>query len=216
MKKTIIFLLTVFAVSVCVNATVVKSYTTEEISKKSDAIVIGDCIEKDAKWVGKHIETTVTIQVQKNIKGDMGKEIKITQLGGEIKKPIPIIQAVPGMTSFSKGEKVLLFLGKPDEQKNAKYLSNNTKSKVKSSIPSSPYVLGLSQGKYSIVIDPKTGEQKVSKNNVMSDRFVETENMKKTVSGKGKTVEETVAPLDYSQLQSLGSLVKEIEKYITK
>lgn len=207
------------------HATLMKVLKTKDLVKQADAIVIGECIEKETKWVAKHMETTITVKVDEYVKGDMGGEIKITQLGGEVDKPVPLIQSIPGMASFGVGEKVLLFIASPPPEMAAKTTDPDLpKRNPKSLIAGSAYIVGWHQGKYTVLTDPKTGEQKVGKRNISGTRVLPTKSLKKRMysknvitTGQGaQTVEEIVLPIDYSKMKSLESFKKEIKKYLAE
>ena len=125
-------------------AILMKVYNTKQLTNESDAIVIGECVKKQTKWVGKHFETTITIKAKEYLKGDMGKEIKITQPGGEVTKPIPLVQAVPGMPYFKDGENVLLFIKKVDKKRIDKMNNpDGPERNPNSLVATSPYVFDV-------------------------------------------------------------------------
>lgn len=138
-------------------STTMNSYTNEEIASQSDEIIIGECVKKQSKWVGGHIETTINIKVSEVLKGTRkaGDNLEITQAGGELKNP-PIGQYIPMMPHFYEGEKSLLFLSSkhPKKPKNTKQTKNPN-----SKLQTSPYVVGMYQGKFTIVEDTKSGKK---------------------------------------------------------
>ncbi len=80
----------------------------------------------------KEIYTYITLSVLESVKGAKGEKfITIRQLGGTVGN---LISVVPGMPSFKTGEEVVVFLSAKDQ---AGY----------------PWVMGLQQGKYSVVMD---------------------------------------------------------------
>ena len=121
-------------------ATTVQKLSLQDLARKSDAIVVGEVEQTVSRWddQGKEIYTYVTVRVtdqvkgRKNQKGQKGPEtLTLRQLGGQVDK---IASVVPGMPEFRKGEEVVLFLSQKDA---AGY----------------PWVVGLQQGKYSVVTD---------------------------------------------------------------
>jgi len=115
-------------------ATTVQKFTIQELAKKSDAIVMAKVEDQSSRQdaSNKEIYTYITVSVLESVKGAKGeKSITIRQLGGSVGN---LISAVPGMPSFKNGEEVVLFLSAKDR---AGY----------------PWVMGLQQGKYSIVTD---------------------------------------------------------------
>jgi hypothetical protein len=116
------------------SATTVQKFSVRELAQKSDAIVMAKVEDQSSRQdpTNKEIYTYITISVTESIKGAKGeKSITIRQLGGSVGN---IISAVPGMPTFKNGEEVVLFLSAKDR---AGY----------------PWVMGLQQGKYSIVTD---------------------------------------------------------------
>jgi len=116
------------------SATTVQKFTLKELATKSNAIVMARVEDQSSRQDAgnKEIYTYITVSVLESVKGAKGeKTITIRQLGGSVGN---LISAVPGMPSFKAGEEVVLFLSAKDR---AGY----------------PWVMGLQQGKYSIVTD---------------------------------------------------------------
>ena len=116
------------------SATTVQKFTIRELAAKSDAIVTAKVEDQSSRQdaSNKEIYTYITVSVLQSVKGAQGeKTITIRQLGGSVGN---LISVVPGMPSFKNGEEVVLFLSAKDR---AGY----------------PWVMGLQQGKYSIVTD---------------------------------------------------------------
>ena len=115
-------------------ATTVQKFTMKELTAKSDAIVMAKVVDQSSRQdaTNKEIYTYITISVTESVKGAKGeKSITIRQLGGTVGN---LISVVPGRPTFKTGEEVVLFLSPKDQ---AGY----------------PWVMGLQQGKYSIVTD---------------------------------------------------------------
>ena len=116
------------------SATTVQKFSVRELAQKSDAIVMAKVEDQSSRQdpANKEIYTYITISVTESIKGAKGeKSITFRQLGGSVGN---LISAVPGMPSFKNGEEVVLFLSAKDRAGYA-------------------WVMGLQQGKYSIVTD---------------------------------------------------------------
>jgi hypothetical protein len=116
------------------SATTVQKFTMQELSKKSDAIVMAKVEDQSSRQdaSNKEIYTYITLSVLESVKGAKGeKTMTIRQLGGSVGN---LISVVPGMPNFKNGEEVVLFLSAKDRE-------------------GYPWVMGLQQGKYSIVTD---------------------------------------------------------------
>ncbi len=129
-------------------ATTVQKFTVKELAKKSESIVLARVEDEASRWDEgrKEIYTYITLRVLESVKGEKAQAatkgnkgiqdeavITIRQLGGTVDK---IISHVPGMPSFRKGEEVVVFLSAKDRT-------------------GYPSVMGLQQGKYSVITDEK-------------------------------------------------------------
>jgi len=145
-------------------ATTVQKLTLQELTKKSESIVMARVDDAVSSWDAGHREiySYYTLRVLQPVKGSKGATtITLRQLGGTVGT---IASVVPGMPSFRKGEEVVLFLTQKDA---AGY----------------PWVMGLQQGKYSIV----TGKDGVK---MVRNDLAGTELLSKS----GGRVESTTAP----------------------
>lgn len=159
--------------------------SNEELAKKADEIVIGRV--KDISYVfdekQKTPYTITTIAVERWIKGESKeREIKVRQLGGRFKEQQLFIT---GDARLNQDEKVLLFLTKGEEFR---------------------FILALSQAKFSVIKDEKTGEEKVVRDisQLGLGRF----------DNDGKLVIEKAIEKDPPLL--LKDFIKEIETYLKK
>jgi hypothetical protein len=112
-------------------ATTVQKLSLQELTKKSESIIMARVDDAYSSWDAAHKEiyTYFTLRVLQPVKGSKGATtITLRQLGGTVDN---IASIVPGMPSFRKGEEVVVFLTQKDA---AGY----------------PWVMGLQQGKYSI------------------------------------------------------------------
>lgn len=122
-------------------ATSVVKMSLRDLAKNSESIVLARVEDSSARYeANKEIYTYITLRVLDPVKGmkaEHGKNavpdqmITIRQIGGIVAN---IASVVPGMPKFTKGEEVVVFLSKKDS---AGY----------------PWVMGLQQGKYSVVTD---------------------------------------------------------------
>ncbi len=145
-------------------ATSVLKFSLQELTKKSDSIVMARVDDAVSSWDAAHKEiyTFYTLSVLQPVKGNKGTTtITLRQLGGTVDNAASI---VPGMPSFKKGEEVVLFLTQKDA---AGY----------------PWVMGLQQGKYSIT----TGKNGVK---MVRNDLVGTE----LLTQSGQHVDATTAP----------------------
>jgi hypothetical protein len=113
-------------------ATTVQKLTLQELTKKSESIVMARVDDAVSSWDAAHKEiyTYFTLSVLQPVKGSKGATtIMLRQIGGTVGN---IASVVPGMPSFRKGEEVVVFLTQKDA---AGY----------------PWVMGLQQGKYSVM-----------------------------------------------------------------
>lgn len=116
-------------------ATTVQKFSLQDLTKKSEAIVMAKVEDAYAvREANGEVYTYVTLRVTDSVKGMKGATtVTVRQLGGRVDN---IESIVPGMPSFRKDEEVVLFLTARD---GAGY----------------PWVMGLQQGKYTVVTDEK-------------------------------------------------------------
>ena len=113
-------------------ATTVQRLTLQDLTKKSAGIVMARVEDASSSWDAAHREiySFYTLRVLEPVKGMKGQTIvTLRQAGGTVDNTASV---VPGMPSFRRGEEVVVFLTQNDA---AGY----------------PWVMGLQQGKYSIV-----------------------------------------------------------------
>jgi len=109
-------------------ATTVERVTIEDLAKKARSIVQGKVRGARTYWSanGKVILTTYTIDVEEAIKGQPGRTVELTTLGGQIGD---VTLYVAGMPAFHSGERAIVFV-----EQSGSY----------------SVVSGLSQGKFTI------------------------------------------------------------------
>ncbi len=112
----------------------------EELTDTSQSIIVGTVTDIRSQWNKERtaIYTHVTISVEEQVKGtSYPREVTIRQPGGKVGD---IRMKVSDMPTFKKGEEVVVFL---EMEKGKEVLR----------------VTGMMQGKFSVKIDPTTGEK---------------------------------------------------------
>lgn len=100
------------------------------LSQNADEILIGTAGASTSRWINGKIFTDTAVVPSQMIAGETAETIVLTHLGGVVHEPYPLALVVPQMPHFETGERVLLFIHKG---------------------PRSRQVLGLSQGKLTVV-----------------------------------------------------------------
>jgi hypothetical protein len=123
------FLILILSAKPPLSATTVQRLSLDDMVAKAETIVIGRVINSQSSWTknGKLILTQTTFEVQEGLKGVATKTVTITTVGGRVGNAV---LHVSGMPSFQPDETAVIFL-----ERSNNYLT----------------VLGLSQGKFSIV-----------------------------------------------------------------
>jgi hypothetical protein len=118
------------ALSLPVRATLLIPADLGELSRDARAIVRGRVAALDTQWTEDRgtIETIVTLEVERYIKGALGQTLRFRVPGGDLGRFRSIVVGAP---EFVVDERIVVFLGAHG--------------------PSVPYVLGLSQGVFRIV-----------------------------------------------------------------
>lgn len=121
-------LLVILLFSISSYATTVQRLGLEDLVKKANTIVVGRVTNSRTYWTSnkKLIFTSYTIQVDESIKGQPGRNLEVTTIGGKIDG---VELHVAGMPAFKNGENAVVFV-----EQNAGYQT----------------VLGLSQGKFTV------------------------------------------------------------------
>jgi hypothetical protein len=107
----------------------------------AQAVVHGRVAAVRAEWVDgrRRIDSLVTVAADEYFKGDFGPAVTFRAPGGEIGRYRSVMVGAP---VFQEGDDVVLFL--------------NARG------PSIPYVLGLSQGVFRVVTDPRSSARLVT------------------------------------------------------
>jgi hypothetical protein len=121
-----------------------------QMVEESSSIVIGRCAETRSKWVGRSLVTEATISVEEALKGDAAAGTQVTvELPGGIDFNRKVAMTIAGAPHISPGEKVFLFLFRPDD--GATVYS----------------VMGFAQGKFSVG-QANDGEEVVTRDMTMA------------------------------------------------
>jgi hypothetical protein len=118
------------ALTLPARATVLIPADLGELSRDARAIAYGRVAALDAQWTEDRgtIETTVTLEVDRYLKGALGSTLRFRVPGGDLGRFRSIVVGAP---EFAIDQRVVVFLGAHG--------------------PSVPYVLGLSQGVFRVV-----------------------------------------------------------------
>ena len=138
----LLILLFIIVSSPCAFTASVETMGLTELVNASDRIVVGKCASSHCEWLGNKIVTKTVIAVGEHLKGNRESSYTVTTLGGTAVHPTlnaPITMTVPGGLAFRPDEDVVLFTKK-------NHLGQNQ-------------VVGLTQGKFVIKTDSKTGKR---------------------------------------------------------
>jgi hypothetical protein len=131
---------------------IMRALSTEELTINSEVVIIGEVEEKVSFWSDdrKKIFTRVTVKIEEKIRGESLEErVEVEHEGGEIGGIGLRVSDVP---SFSKGERVLLFLKGMAKKKlllSAEKQAPQTDSKPET-VKEIFSIFGLAQGKYTV------------------------------------------------------------------
>jgi len=128
-KRALVFLLLFVVSVVSARATVLIPADLGELSRDALAIVRGRVIALDAQWTEDRgtIETIVTLDVERYLKGALGATLRFRVPGGELGRFRSVVVGAP---AFAIDQHVVVFLGARG--------------------PSVPHLLGMSQGVFRI------------------------------------------------------------------
>jgi hypothetical protein len=129
-KSASLFFVLSLVLAVPSRATTIIPADLSELSRDARAIVRGRVAALDPQWTEDRgtIETIVTLEVERYIKGALGPTLRFRVPGGDLGRFRSIVVGAP---EFAVDERVVVFLGARG--------------------PSVPYVLGLSQGVFRVV-----------------------------------------------------------------
>ena len=125
-----------------VDAMVLRPIEFSALVAKAQAIAYGRVVDLRARYSDDRmkIETVVTLEVGRYLKGDLGEELTFTVPGGTLGRYRAMVVGAP---QFSQGEEVVLFLT--------------------ARAPALPHVVGLNQGVFRVAVDARTGERTIAR-----------------------------------------------------
>ncbi len=128
-NRALPFLLLILSCAASARATVLIPADLGELSRDALAIARGRVASVDAQWTEDRgtIETIVTLEVERYLKGRLGSTLRFRVPGGELGRFRSIVVGAP---EFAVDQRVVVFLGARG--------------------PSVPYVLGLNQGVFRV------------------------------------------------------------------
>ncbi len=128
MKRFIASCIFIVFVSIPSLATTVERLTLDDMVKKAESIVHGKVRSSRTYWSanGKLILTTTTIDIEETFKGQTGRSVELTTIGGRIGDTTLYVS---GMPAFATGEDAVVFI-----EKSAGFST----------------VVGMSQGKFAV------------------------------------------------------------------
>jgi hypothetical protein len=131
--RTLVVCVLLVAAGLPARATVLIPADLGELSRDAIAIARGRVAAIDSQWTEDHgtIETIVTLEVERYLKGSLGSTLRFRVPGGELGRFRSIVVGAP---AFAVDQHVVVFLGARG--------------------PSVPHVLGLSQGVFRMARAP--------------------------------------------------------------
>src|SRR5262245_19980719 len=131
--RTLLALGCALIAAVPATATVLVPADIGELSREAVAIARGRVVATNAQWTDDHrsIDTIVTLEVERYLKGGLGATVQFRVPGGELGRYRSVIVGAP---EFAVGDRVVIFLGARG--------------------PTVPYILGFSQGVFRVVSAP--------------------------------------------------------------
>lgn len=124
-------------VAATADATVVAPLSFEQLVNESSAVVYGRVLGVRAQWTDdrRFIESVISIEVIKGLKGGGGQTLQFTVPGGQVGRYLNVI---PGSPVFAPGDLAVFFLSGRG--------------------PRLPVTTGLMQGVYRVQTDARSGE----------------------------------------------------------
>ena len=117
-------------------ATVIVPADLGDLARDAQAIVRGRVASVEARWTDdrRTIESIVTLEVESTLKGSFGPDVQFRVPGGQLGRFRSLVMGAP---EFTVDQRVVVFLGAQG--------------------PSMPYVLGMSQGVFRVVLADSGG-----------------------------------------------------------
>ncbi|HEX6162581.1 MAG TPA: hypothetical protein VFZ31_04415 [Vicinamibacterales bacterium] len=140
MRRSLIAVLFAALCAVRVDATTVVPLSFEQLVNESQAVVFGRVTDVRAQWTAdrRFIESVVTVEVLRGMKGTARESIVFTVPGGQVGRYLNVI---PGAPTFVSGDLAVFFLTAQG--------------------PRLPVTTGLTQGIYRVRRDASSGEMMV-------------------------------------------------------
>lgn len=115
------------------SAATVRRFDLEEMVETAERVFLGTCLSVQCERALSGISTRVVFRATERIKGTFDSDTVVLRLPGGVLNGVRC--TIPGMPSFEPGEEVVAFLTVEDAE-------------------GYPWVVGLSQGKFSVITDP--------------------------------------------------------------
>jgi hypothetical protein len=139
--------------------------TLQQLAKNSEEVVIGKVKDKKTRAAGRHFETDYEVEVTEHLKGkslSTGKSVQMTVPGGVLTTP-PLTQFVQYQPHMFVGEEVALFLKTSPVNLPAHVKAS---AAANSKLATTPRVVGMNQGKFSVLTDEVDGKKKIVRLNL--------------------------------------------------
>ena len=145
---------TFVVLSVALEATVLVPIEFRELVSTAPVIVHGRVVDVRAVLLDgrRSVETFVTIEAGEYLKGQLGPNFTIRIPGGQVGRFRTVFVGAP---EFQAGDELVLFLKTPRA--------------------SLPHIVGLSQGAFRVVVDPRSGQRMVATPIVMGKAMGDAE-----------------------------------------
>lgn len=90
-------------------AVTVAPLSFEQLVRQSSSVIYGRVVEVRGQWTDdrRSIDSLVTVEVLKGLKGDPGREVTVTVPGGQVGR---YLNLMPGAPQLSRGDLAVLFL----------------------------------------------------------------------------------------------------------
>jgi len=160
MRRFVSSVLIFFCLAIPLSATTVVPLSFEQIVNESQSVVYGRVSDVRAQWTAdrRFIESVVTIEILRGMKGTARESIAFTVPGGRVGRYLNVI---PGAPSFAAGDTAVFFLTAQGARL--------------------PVTTGLTQGIYRVQRDAASGEILVVPPVVEAGRIVRGDRRRKPV-----------------------------------
>lgn len=151
MRRCLATAFIIYLFMVAAQATTLVPLSFEQLVQASQSVVYGRVVDVRSQWTAdrRFIESVVTVDVLRGLKGGAVEEIAFTVPGGQVGRYLNVI---PGAPSFTPGDLAIFFLTAQG--------------------PRLPVTTGLTQGIYRVQRDAGTGEMVVRPPAVTTGRVV--------------------------------------------